>query len=240
MAKPSITKRGTKAAALTYAELDTNFQNLADATVSLTAGTGGTAVASDLNGNITLVAGTGVTISGDNTAKTVTINSSSAQNIFSTIAVAGQSNVVADSTSDTLTLVGSGITITTDATTDTITFASATGSALANNSIVVGAADSNDVFLTANQDGNISKSLLLAGASATGFGASISLGGVSASISAAQPSGLVNIFSGLRVLNITETERNNYSSGYINGTIIYNQTSHKFQGKANGVWVDLH
>lgn len=46
------------------------------------------------------------------------------QNLFSTIAVSGQSNVVADSTSDTLTLdAGEGITITTNASTDTITIA---------------------------------------------------------------------------------------------------------------------
>lgn len=44
------------------------------------------------------------------------------QNLFSTIAVSGQSNVVADSTSDTLTLVaGTNITITTDATSDSVT-----------------------------------------------------------------------------------------------------------------------
>lgn len=44
------------------------------------------------------------------------------QNIFSTIAVSGQSNVVADNTNDTLTLVaGNNISITTDASTDTIT-----------------------------------------------------------------------------------------------------------------------
>jgi hypothetical protein len=44
------------------------------------------------------------------------------QNIFSTIAVAGQTSVVADTTSDTLTLVaGTNVTITTDSTTDTIT-----------------------------------------------------------------------------------------------------------------------
>ena len=50
------------------------------------------------------------------------------QNLFSTIAVAGQSNVVADATSDTLTLVaGVNVTITTDATTDTITIASSGG-----------------------------------------------------------------------------------------------------------------
>jgi hypothetical protein len=50
------------------------------------------------------------------------------QNLFSTIAVSGQSNVVADSTSDTLTLVaGSNITITTNATSDEITIAASGG-----------------------------------------------------------------------------------------------------------------
>jgi hypothetical protein len=75
MAKPAITKRNTKAAALTYSELDTNFQNLADATLTLRAGTGGTNVTADLNGTITLVAGTNVTLTGDNSAKTITVNS---------------------------------------------------------------------------------------------------------------------------------------------------------------------
>jgi len=51
------------------------------------------------------------------------------QNLFSTIAVSGQSNVVADSTSDTLTLVGgSNVTITTNATTDTVTISASGGS----------------------------------------------------------------------------------------------------------------
>lgn len=50
------------------------------------------------------------------------------QNLFSTIAVSGQSSVVADTTSDTLTLVaGSNVTITTDAATDTITIAASGG-----------------------------------------------------------------------------------------------------------------
>ena len=49
------------------------------------------------------------------------------QNLFSTIAVSGQSNVVADTTSDTLTLIaGTNITITTNATNDEITI-NATG-----------------------------------------------------------------------------------------------------------------
>jgi len=129
MAKPAITKRSVKGAALTYAELDTNFQNLADATVSITAGTGGTQVTSDLNGNITLVAGTNVTFTGNNTTKEITINANEAQQVFSTIAVSGQSNIVADSTSDTLTFVaGSNIIITTDPASDSLTIASTAAS----------------------------------------------------------------------------------------------------------------
>lgn len=50
------------------------------------------------------------------------------QNVFTTIAVAGQSNVVADSATDTLTIAaGANVTITTDAATDTITINAATG-----------------------------------------------------------------------------------------------------------------
>lgn len=64
------------------------------------------------------------------------------QNIFQTIAVAGQSNVVADSTSDTLTLVaGTNVTITTDASTDTITINASGGGGSGD---VVGPASSTD------------------------------------------------------------------------------------------------
>lgn len=50
------------------------------------------------------------------------------QNLFSTVAVAGQTSVVADAVSDTLTLVaGTNVTITTDALTDTITINSSGG-----------------------------------------------------------------------------------------------------------------
>ena len=73
MTKPAITKRTTKGSPLTYSELDTNFDNLKDATVTLRAGTGGTNVVSDLNGTITLVAGSGISLAGNNTGKTITI-----------------------------------------------------------------------------------------------------------------------------------------------------------------------
>jgi hypothetical protein len=76
MAKPTIVTRATKGSALTWTEGDANFTNLQDATLTVKAGTGGTDVVSDLNGTVTLVAGTNVTLSGDNTAKTITINAS--------------------------------------------------------------------------------------------------------------------------------------------------------------------
>ena len=74
MAKPTILTRASKGSALTWTEGDTNLTNLRDATVSIKAGTAGTSVISDLNGEITLVAGTNVTLSGNNSTKEITIN----------------------------------------------------------------------------------------------------------------------------------------------------------------------
>lgn len=83
-------------------------------------------VADSATDTLTLVAGTGMTITTDASGDSITFASSgSTQNLFETIAVSGQSNVVADSSTDTLTLVaGTGMTITTDASGDSITFAS--------------------------------------------------------------------------------------------------------------------
>lgn len=63
------------------------------------------------------------TLTAVKTALGLTGTNSGDQNIFSTIAVSGQSDVVADSTSDTLTFVqGTNVTLTTNAATDSITF----------------------------------------------------------------------------------------------------------------------
>ena len=92
---------------------------------------GQTTVAADAKTDtLTLVAGTGVTLTTDAGADSITIAASgSSSNSFETIAVAGQSSVVADSGTDTLTLVaGTGITLTTDAGADSVTITnSATG-----------------------------------------------------------------------------------------------------------------
>ena len=70
MVKPVIVKRQVKGTPLTYSELDTNFQNLDDATITLIAG--GTSVIMDLNGSTT-ISSDSLRIAGNNTTKTVTI-----------------------------------------------------------------------------------------------------------------------------------------------------------------------
>jgi hypothetical protein len=83
--------------------------------------------------SVNLTAGTGISVSGGpiTSSGSITVTNTdtgSAQNIFKTIAVSGQTDIVADSNNDTLTVAaGTGVTITTNATTDTLTI-SATGS----------------------------------------------------------------------------------------------------------------
>jgi hypothetical protein len=84
-----------------------------------------TVAADSTNDTLTLVAGTGISITTDNVNDNITItNSVTAPNTFGTIEVSGQSAVVADSTTDTLTLAAANtnVIITTNATTDTVTF----------------------------------------------------------------------------------------------------------------------
>jgi hypothetical protein len=117
---------------------------------------GQTTVAADAKTDtFTLVAGTGVTLTTDAGADSITIAASgSASNSFETLAVAGQSSIVADSSTDTLTIAaGTGITLTTNATTDTLTITnSATGANAFGNVAVAGqstvAADSTNDTLT--------------------------------------------------------------------------------------------
>ncbi len=109
-------------------------------------------VADGTTDTLTLVAGTGIGLTTDASADSITIANTT--NLFSTIAVSGQSNVVADATSDTLTFVaGSGITLTTDASADSVTITnSATGANAFGNILVSGqstvAADSTNDNLT--------------------------------------------------------------------------------------------
>ena len=91
-------------------------------------------VADSLTDNLTLIAGTGMTISANSVSDSITFSSTAvggacgAANTFSKIVVAGQTSVVADSTADTLNLAaGTGIAITTNAATDEVTIAASGG-----------------------------------------------------------------------------------------------------------------
>lgn len=74
MAKPSVTLRNTKASALTYNELDANFTNLRDATISVTDGAN-TAVL-DLNDTLT-VSGTDITVAVNPSTQTLELTGQS-------------------------------------------------------------------------------------------------------------------------------------------------------------------
>lgn len=81
-------------------------------------------VADSTTDTLTLVAGTGITLTTDDTTDSITISGNATQNTFQTIVVSGEDDIVADTTTDTLTLVaGTNISITTDNTTDSITIA---------------------------------------------------------------------------------------------------------------------
>lgn len=94
-----------------------------------------TVQAGNLSETLSLVAGNNVTITTDNTTKTITISSSGGGtgNGFSTV-VAGGSNLIADQASDTLNIVaGSNVSISTDESTDTLTISASTSGELNQN-----------------------------------------------------------------------------------------------------------
>jgi hypothetical protein len=239
MAKPSITKRLTKSAALTYSELDTNFQNLADATLTLRAGTGGTNVTADLNGTITLVAGTGVTLSGDNSAKTITVNSSAGGSGTVNSGVSG-SLAYYPTTGETvddalLTVSGTGIvTLAANGSTGGLWLSSKNLKTYLllpdnNTGVTLNCADTGggDLVLQCYDGMQFSTN---AGGQAFLMYSSTSGGDYQFGIQFGAKF--------IQLPNRTTTQRNALTAG--NGMMIYNITDNKFQGYANGSWVDLH
>lgn len=111
-----------------------------------------TITANTINDQLTLVAGSNITIETDSNNKSITITSTatsgggSTANSFANISISGQDTIVADSDDDTLTLVaGTGIQLTTNAATDSITISSTVSSGVSN---FVGLADAVAASLT--------------------------------------------------------------------------------------------
>ena len=124
MPKPTITLRNTKGEALTHTELDNNFTNLQNATISVSNGVTPTPI--DLGGQITVQGGTGISVT--NTAGTLTVtNTQPAPNSFGTI-TAGGVIIAADQPNDNVDIgAGTGIQITGDALNDFVTVSLAAG-----------------------------------------------------------------------------------------------------------------
>ncbi len=109
---------------------------------------------------IDFAGGTGISTAYNTGTNTLTITNDdvgSAQNIFKTIAVSGQTNIAADSNSDTLTFAGgNAISITTAAGTDTITIAHDDTSTLSGNYGQINAEDGTYIkSLTVDSNGHV-------------------------------------------------------------------------------------
>lgn len=148
--------------------------------------------------------------------------------------VAGGLTLTADSASGTLTLVaGTNISINADSTTDTVTINN-TGGSITGNTVTVGDNTATNVNIQANTGSGTYKPIQISGYNA-GFieiAQAIYLTPLNSDIK-------VSVGGPLQLLPThTTTDRGNFTPQ--NGMIFYNSTTHKFQGYANGAWIDLH
>lgn len=177
-------------------------------------------------------------------------------NSFSTISVSGQTSLVADSATNTLTVVaGNNITVTTDANSDTLTITGAdVGDTLPSQS------GNSGKFLTTDGNGNLSWATVSGGGggsydqslnttddvefNSVTAGEFISTAAGSPTLSSSTninltaANAVIVTGSPFRLASYTTANRNLLTA--VNGDMIYNSTTNKIQGYANGVWVDLH
>jgi len=235
MAKPAVTLRGTKGSPLTNDELDTNFENLRDATITLQADTSGTNVVAELNGTITLVAGSGITLAGDNSTKQITVT-----NTFGSGTLNSDSIQIGDSTTDDIVFEPPTGYTAKDVvfTTDGFILASQVGA-----NVIRG--DSGSLTLATYKEDYPFGATPTAGASivfdqdASG-GSTIAITAENTGISFGGVSGddTLSVTGQFIVDNLTSTEIAALSAAQ--GAIVFNTTTSKFQGYDGTTWNDLH
>jgi hypothetical protein len=230
MTKPVIVNRATKGSPLTTAEHDQNFTNLQNATVGLKAGSAGTTVTADLNGVITLVAGSGVTLTGDNTAKTITVDAGAA-NLTSDDVPIGESDLTEITIRPPTGFASKGVTLQFD----TVKIGR-TGSAPAikghANDFVVGVAGSDNYI---QFDGGIDTITVLT----EQYDGIVAIGADRLSLRAEDAVGSLHECR-LELGNYTSTQRSSIATP-AEGTILYNSTKDvvEFYGSSQVTWAEL-
>lgn len=228
MAKPAITKREVKGSVLSYAELDANFQNLADATISVNAD--GNLIVLDLNDTLTLTPGTGVTFGV--VGNVVTINS--------TGGASGLTDVVDDTTPQLggdLDVNGHSIT---NSQGDTITISE---DVLLGNTSIIKISDSpGSNRIECTDQLIITAEISTLGGATNGPTINMSNGPYGGNINIgtdSDPDDKIFLEDVVNINNLTSTQITALTAPQ-NGDLVYNSSTHKFQGYANGSWVDLH
>ena len=146
-------------------------------------------------------------------------------NTFGSFVVSGQPTITSRSAADTVTLVaGTNITITTNATNNSITIAASGGAGGSSYDQSLNTTD--DVaFNTVTASSFVSTS---AGVPTLSSATNINLTAANAVVVTASP---------LRLASITTEQRDLLTP--VNGDMIYNTSTNKFQGYQNGAWINL-
>lgn len=231
MAKPEVTLRGTKGTPLTNDELDTNFENLRDATITLQADTSGTNVVADLNGTITLVAGSGITLAGNNSTKEITVTNS-----FGSGTLNSDSIQIGDSTNDDIVFSPPSGYNFKDIVFDfrSLSLDTNTVSSFIGGSNTLLKTYDGECLILMDESTTTGTIAVIAGSSYDG---TINL--AADTVSLRYNDGATQSESVLELGNYTTTERNALT-GVLSGAIIFNETTSKFQGYDGSNWVDLH